>query len=214
MNSEFLGLLIGLVLTLFIYSYLLGDNWFYRLAVHILVGVSAAYAAVIAFEEIFLPLFNQFRADPGAPANLLWFIPLLFSVLLLFVWIRPVAWVSNGAVALLVGTGAAVALVGVIGGTLIPQVLATPGEGALWQLVIALLTICALLYFQFTGRENGNGTLLSRGRQVIGWIGQGVLMITFGALFASALTTSLVLLTDRLSYFVGGLLQFVDGLLS
>ncbi len=35
-------------------------------------------------------------------------------------------------------------------------------------------------------------------------------MITFGTLFASALTTSLVLLTDRLSYIAGGVLEFVD----
>lgn len=208
MNSDLLGLLIGLLLTLFIYSYLLGDNWFYRTAVHILVGVSAAYAAVVAIEELFIPVYNRLQADPTAPSSLLWLVPILLSLSLLFTWIRPVTWLGNGSVALLVGTGAAVALVGVVTGTLIPQLLSAPGTGVAAQLLIALLTISALLYFRFTRKENEDRPSLLQ-RTVTG-TGQALLMITFGALFASAFTTSLVLVSDRLNYFVAGVLEFVD----
>lgn len=209
-NGELVGFATGLLLTLFIYSYLLGDNWFYRVAVHMLVGVSAAYAAVVAVEELFIPLFNRFQTEPTASANLLWLIPLLLSLLLLLTWFRPVTWLGNSAVGLLVGTGAAVALVGVVAGTFIPQVVSTPGTGPAGQLLIALLTIFALLYFQFTGREDRGAPARVRGQRIISGVGRGLLMITFGAVFASAFTTSLVLLSDRLSYFISGLVEFTD----
>ena len=210
MNVDVLGLVIGLLLTLFIFSYLLGDNWLYRLAVHILVGVSAAYAAVIAVDELLIPVFNRLQANPTAPASLLWLPPIILSLLLLFTWIRPVTWLGNSSVGLLVGVGAAVALVGVITGTLIPQMLSAPGDGVLWQLLVALLTISTLLYFQFTSREKDGERVRSLLHRAIAGMGHALLMITFGALFASALTTSLVLLTGRLSYFVGGVMEFVD----
>lgn len=209
-NGELLALAAGLLLTLFIYSYLLGDNWFYRVAIHMLVGVSAAYAAVVAIEELFVPLFMRLREAPSAPENLMWLIPMLLSLLLLLTWFRPLTWLGNSAVGLLVGTGAAVALVGVIAGTLIPQVISTPGTGPVWQLVIGLLTIFTLLYFQFTGREDSAASARVSGQRVISAVGRGLLMVTFGALFASAFTTSLVLLADRLSYFMGGLMEFAD----
>lgn len=210
-DGELLGFLGGLLLTLFIYSYLLGDNWFYRVAVHILVGVSAAYAAVIAVEELFIPLFARLQADPTAPTSLLWLVPLLLSVLLLFTWLRPTAWLGNSAVGLLVGTGAAVALVGVITGTLIPQILSPDGTGPVGQAVIALLTIVTLFYFQFTVRANDDGREEpALAQRAITGAGRAMLMITFGALFAAAFATSVVLLIDRLGYIVGGLLHFTE----
>ena len=80
----------------------------------------------------------------------------------------------------------------------------------MWQLLVALLTISTLLYFQFTGREKDGERVRSPLHRAIAGTGHALLMITFGALFASALTTSLVLLTGRLSYFVGGVMEFVD----
>ena len=44
--NEFIGLIVGFILTLLVFSYLLGDNPLYRIAIHLLVGTSAAYAAV------------------------------------------------------------------------------------------------------------------------------------------------------------------------
>jgi hypothetical protein len=210
MNSELLGLAVGLLLTLFVFSYLLGDNWLYRVAVHIMVGVSAAYATVIAIEELFVPVFSRLLAEPTSLGNLLWLIPLALSVLLLLNWLRPVAWLANSSVALLVGTGAAVALVGVITGTVLPQILSAPGEGIFEQVLVALLTISTLLYFQFTRPDNEERSVNVLVQQTFGRLGHALLMITFGALFAGAFTTSLVLLTDRLSYLVGGVLELMD----
>lgn len=213
--AEFLGLLIGFVLTLCIYSYLFGDNALYRVAVHILMGVSAAYAAVLAVQRVFLPIFRQFQNEPGNVANLWWLIPLLLVLLLVMKLIRPVAWVGNSAVAVLVGVGSAVALVGAVAGTLLPQISASGSENIVITITAAILTICTILYFQFTGKADEDGKLVvAPWQRVISGVGRTVLMITFGALFAGLLSTSLVLLTERLSFYVTGFLEALGSLLS
>ena len=40
--NESIGLILGFILTLCVYSYVLGDNPLFRVASHLLVGVSAA----------------------------------------------------------------------------------------------------------------------------------------------------------------------------
>jgi hypothetical protein len=194
MNPDLIGLIVGLVLTLFIYSYILGDNPLYRLAVHVLVGVSAAYAAVVVTRQVILPVLARLREDPTNVANL-WLAPVLFLILL-FVTKR---WTGNGAVAYLIGIGAAVALVGAVRGTLLPQITAVPRTPDFPgnSLVTAVLTICTLLTFQFTRQINGREP---RWRHFLNGVGRVVLTITFAALFAAALNTSLLLLADRLNF--------------
>lgn len=213
--SELSLVLVGFILTLFIYSYLVGDNPLYRFAVHLLVGVSAAYAAVVAVDSIFLPLLQQLRAQPSDPDTLLWGIPLFLSLLLLLRWVRPLAWTGNSSVGVLITVGAAVGLVGVVGGTVVPQVTALSVDEPLIGLATALLTACALLYFQFTGRADREGRFTRPlWQRLIAGMGQGVLMVTFGALFAGALSTSLLLLVERLSHFMTALANTLGTFLS
>lgn len=213
--NELLALLIGFLLTLFIYSYLFGDNPLYRLAVSLLVGVTAGYASVIALQEVLLPVLVQIQQEPTEPAALAWLIPLFLGLLLFFKLAQRTAPLGNVTVAAIIGIGSAVALVGVISGTLWPQITATPNGGGLLGLLTALLTICTVLYFQFTGRRDRQGEVHRPAwlRPVAG-IGRAVLTITFGALFAGLLSTSLVLLADRLSFFVNQFLLIFDAFLS
>jgi hypothetical protein len=214
--SELAGLLIGFILTLLIYSYLLGDNPLYRLAVHVLVGVSAAYAAVVVVQQVILPVYAQIRQDPTSPSNVLWLIPTLFALLLLLKRLPTAPWFGNSTMALLVGVGAAVALTGSVMGTLWPQVTAVPGEAAtdrdlIQGLIVALLTACTLLTFHFTSRVNDAGQwrrpFWQRG---FVHIGRAVLMVTFGALFAGVFNTSLILLTERANYFLNEFLRLLS----
>ena len=198
---DFLTLVIGLVITLLVYSYLLGDNPLYRVAVHLLVGVSAGYAAVIVIRQVIAPALNQLVTNPTDLDNWPWLIILLFAFLLLFKTIPRLSWMGNSTLAIMVGAGAAVALVGAITGTLWPQIRAASQPttlGALGALVTALMTIFALFYFQFTGIQSEKTPAWRRtARQV----GQFVLTVTFGALFAGVLSTSLALLTYQLGQF-------------
>lgn len=194
MNPDLIGFLIGLILTLFIYSYILGDNPLYRLAVHILVGVSAAYAAVVVTRQVILPVVVRLRQEPTNAANL-WLVLVLILILLFAVK----RWTGNGTVAFLIAVGSAVALVGAVQGTLLPQITAAPGNTFFpgQGVVVAVLTICTLLTFQFTRRINQTEP---RWQRTLSDLGRAVLMVTFGALFAAALNTSLLLLAERLNY--------------
>lgn len=201
--SEMTGILIGFLLTLFIYSYLVGDNPLYRLAVHVLVGVSAAYAAVVAFRRIIVPVLQRLWSDPTTVDNLVWLVPLILSLLLLLKMVRPVSWAGNSATGVLVTVGAAVALVGVITGTVLPQVTASATGDPLSGVIAAVLTATALLYFQFTGRADREGNYLPRmWRRVVGAVGLAVLMVSFGAVYAGILDTSLSLLIERMNYYL------------
>ena len=55
MPIEAISAFIGLILTLLIFSYLIGDNPLFRIAVYIFVGVSAGYVAVVAFWQVLWP---------------------------------------------------------------------------------------------------------------------------------------------------------------
>jgi hypothetical protein len=209
--NETIAILIGFILTLLIYSYLVADNPLYRLAVHLLVGVSAAYAAVIAVEELFLPLARRLSAAPTDPESLLWLVPIILALFLLLSWLRPVAWLSNSSVGALVGVGAAVALVGTITGTLIPQAIGG-GDTGLIAGVAAVLTVLTLLYFQFTGRQDADGVVVLAGWQrLIAGAGRLVLTIAFAALFAGLLVTSLGLLVERVRFFLSWALDLAGG---
>jgi hypothetical protein len=207
--NELIGLAIGLTLTLFIYSYIfIGDQIPYKLAIHILVGVSAAYALVIVVREVILPIVEQLRQDPSQTELTYWLIPAFFVILLLMRRLKVVNWLGNNTLALLTGVGAAVALVGALTGTLWPQVTTAQADNRFWGIIIAFFTICTLLTFQFTTFRSRIDKWEQAGwRRLLNTIGRIVLTITFGALFANVLGTSFILLADRLSFFLTELMN-------
>ena len=211
---ELIGILIGFTLTLFIYSYLFGDNPLYRLAVHVLVGVSAGYAAVFVVNQVILPIYAQVALDPISLPSLLWLIPTMMA-LLLIVKRLPATWLGNIPVAYLIGVGAAVALLGAIQGTLLPQIFGIgQASTAIASLITALFTAIVLLTFQFTARNKGddenaewNPPVWQRNMQ---FAGQVLLTTMFGALFTAVLTTSLTLFTERITYFITQLMEIIS----
>ncbi|MBE2221180.1 MAG: hypothetical protein IAF02_06545 [Anaerolineae bacterium] len=212
--NDTIGLLIGFTLTLMIYSYVIGDNPLFRLAVNILVGASGGYAGVVVLRAVILPVFAQLTANPVSVHTFLWLVPILLALLLILQRLPGFAWLGDNALALMVGVGSAVALVGAITGTLLPQVLHFGDNvdlGLLEGIIVAVLTVCTLFTFYFTGSKTESGEwkrpLWLRG---IVPIGQTVLMITFGFLFATIISTSLVLLTQRIDYYFTQLMQLLS----
>jgi hypothetical protein len=110
-------------------------------------------------------------------------------------------------VALLVGVGAATALMGALLGTLWPQLTAvSPTDAPPYQgLLIAVLTVSTLFTFQFTGRVKKGRWTRPFWQNGFVQIGQAVLAVTFGVLFAALLNTSFILLASRLSAFLNQL---------
>ena len=52
MTMELLGGIVGMLLTVLILSYIIGDNPLYRLALHVLVGASVGYAVAVALVTV------------------------------------------------------------------------------------------------------------------------------------------------------------------
>lgn len=210
---ELIGILIGFTLTLFIYSYLFGDNPLYRLAVHVLVGVSAGYAAVFVVNQVILPIYAQVARDPISLPSLLWLIPTAMALLLIIKRL-PATWLGNIPVAYLIGVGATVALLGAIQGTLLPQIFNIgQASTAVTTLITVLFTAIVLLAFQFTARKKGDDEDAEWNppawQRTVQFAGQVLLTIMFGALFTAVLTTSLTLFTERITYFIAQLMEIL-----
>ncbi len=206
---------LGAVLTLLIFSYLLGDNPLYRLALHIFVGASVAYVCVVAIDSVILQVLSApDTADSGS--SLIWGISLvgvLLGALLLTRGIRSLSWLSGVSVAVLLGVGVGVALGGAIIGTLVPQVDAatnpaipepsiTPGIlKPLGQIVAVVGTITALAVFSFTSRQPSRrlvNRLLNGGARLGRWF----ILIGFGAVYGGVLVASLTFFADRVQYLI------------
>jgi hypothetical protein len=209
MISNALGLIIGLLLTLFIYSYLIGDNPLYRLSIHILVGVSAGYTAVVAIREVLLPVIDILRQNPDSLQTLSWLVPLLFVLPLILYRLPRLRWLGNSTLALFVGVGAAISLLGALLGTLGPQIMLNTQNNPLQTILIAVLTICTLLLFQFSRLRQTDWQQNQLQLGVV-FVGRLVLTITLGTLFATILNTSLVLLVDRLNYLLTSIIELIS----
>src|SRR3954468_14682600 len=72
----------GLIMTVIIFSALIGDHVLARLGQHLLVGASLGYLAVLAVQHVLRPrLITPLLADPTG--DLLRWVPLLLGIVLL-----------------------------------------------------------------------------------------------------------------------------------
>ncbi len=53
--ADLSGMILGFVLTIMIFSYVFGDNLFFRIAIYLFIGVASGYAAVIAWYNVIWP---------------------------------------------------------------------------------------------------------------------------------------------------------------
>lgn len=206
---EQIGLWAGFVLTLMVFSYVLGDNVLYRLAVYLFVGLAAGYVAVVTWESVIWPWFTgtALAANAGLPGVVIGVLPLALGALLLLKGSARLGRSGNLALAFVVGVGTAVALVGAITGTLIPLAAATGssvGANAVNGGLVVLGVVCTLVYFQYLARRRPGGTV-TRGpfSRTLGFVGQGVIVVTLGALYAAAILTSLTIFSERVSFILG-----------
>lgn len=200
---------LGATLTLLIFSYLLGDNPLYRLALHIFVGVSVAYALIVALGSVILPALSPpDTSDPGI--RLLWGISIIgvvLGLLLLPRGMRGLSWLSDVSVTILLGVGVGVALGGALLGTLTPQLDAATNPSTpellrpLGQTIAVVGTITGLTVFSFTGRRPSR-RLLNRLLNGGARIGRWFILIGFGAVYGGLLVASLSFFADRVQYLI------------
>ena len=206
MNIEEIGLSAGFILTLMIYSYLIRDNFLYRIAVYVFVGLAAAFTAIVTLESVIVPWLDVTVGDVDDDMVDLGigFVPILLMLLLLFKTSARLALFGNLGIAAIIGVGAAVSLVGAIVGTLLPLAAETvnAGKGDVLEATIIFVGVTSsLIYFQYLARRKPDGEIeRSRSIKTIAVIGQGFIVVTLGALYAAAILTSLTIFSERVGY--------------
>jgi hypothetical protein len=211
--------ILSLLFTVMVLSYIIGDNVAFRLAIHVFIGISTGYVAVLVWRQVIvdkmiMPLFSGSLLDRALVV-----IPLILGLFLLTKLSPSLEWMGRWVVAFMVGIGAAAAVAGAVLGTLTPQVLNTINLFSVQNaanplylgagIIILIGTVCTLAYFQFTvlgkNATSGRRGLVMRG---IAFVGQVFIVITLGALFAGAYSAALTAFIDR----IHSIIQFFDRL--
>jgi hypothetical protein len=216
--AETIGLWIGALLTLMIFSFLYKDNPAYKFAEHLFVGVSAAYWMTVGFWSTLIPnlIAKLFPSRMGSvfpvvvdnDPEYFYLVPLVLGIMLVMRLYGRLAWVSRWAMAFIIGFAAGTNFtrylqsdfVTQIHSTMIPlyepggSVMSTVGQ-TFSNLVVVVGVVCALIYFYFSKPHTGSFGKAAR-------VGIWVLMAAFGASFGYTVMARISLLTGRMSYLI------------
>jgi len=222
MSADLIWTIVAFVLTLMIFSYILGDNLMFRIATYLFVGVSAGYTATMLLYQVILPRLFWPALQGGL---LMVLVPLILSVFLIAKLFPRFSSLGNIPMGYVVGVAAAVVIGGAVLGTLFGQgqasinmfslsaPIASP-QGmvqVLGAIFILIGTICTLAYFNFGAVARPNQPphrtpvveLLAR-------IGQIFIAITLGALFAGIFAASITALIERLDFIKTAILHLIS----
>jgi hypothetical protein len=213
-------------LTLCILSFLYRDNPFYRLAEHLLVGLSTGYFFLVLYFQVFKPnvverlgtSYGEDWVDFGMTI-LIAILGLLMLSRLPVPFLRPYGWLSRWPMALVVGFASGVAIpttieadimrqvMGAVGVSIIPGSNPFASTGAFFlmagNIVLVLGTISALVYFFFSMPHRG---VVGGGAKIGIW----VLMLGFGASFGYTVMARLSLFIGRVLFLLQNWLGVID----
>jgi hypothetical protein len=216
--TTFLWTTFGAFLTLAIFSFLYKDNPFYKIAEHLVVGVSTGYFAMLLWHQGLIQKlwFNRLEdgswyllwADSSRPEYL---IPAFLGILMWTRFSKKYVWVSRYPLALYIGISAGLAVPQEMYARVNQQLFATMAKihwGAFFgtggfhpldvgsgfsQMLIFVGVISALIYFFFSKAHTG----------VFGGVakfGIGILMIGFGASFGFTVMARISLFINRIQF--------------
>ena len=225
--SRTIGLWLAAIFTLFILSFLVGDNPAYKFAEAMVVGTSAGYVMVIGLWDVFVPnllaklapVMVQNWALPGMDASvgtqLIYIIPAILIVMLLMQLMPAGGWISRWPIAFFIGITAGYRMIGYVEADLVAQIKAAiiplyqtgaDGTFAIWATmnacILTIATLSAMVYFFFSIEHKG---LVGRTARIGIWF----LMITFGASFGYTVMGRIALLAQRLEFLFGDWLHLI-----
>ena len=211
---DILWTLASLILTIFILSYVFGDNMLFRISSYIFVGVAAGYATLMVIYQVILPRLVLPLIEGTSGEKILVLPPMVLGALLIAKLHPRFSWLGNLSMGYLVGVGAAVAIGGAVLGTLFTQAGAAIGifdlrarPGGILLLLEGLVllagTIGTLAYFHFGARVRQHQTPQRPAAvAAMALVGEVFIAIALGAIFAGVYIASLTALIERLDFIV------------
>lgn len=201
------GTIVAGVLTLAILSFLYRDNPVYRMAESLLIGVAIGYFIVITWTNTIMdllvaPLFGQ--------GELLLLPPLLFG-LLMFGRFHPKtkSW-SRLSMAVLIGSGAGVAIPVMLEARTLKQMSATvlplldTTGTPNWSAIVVMVGVVSTLSYFYFSREH-KGTLGHSAR-----IGIYFLMVFFGTTFGYTVMSRMSTFIGRMEFLLSDFLRLTN----
>ena len=214
-SSDLVTGLLSFLFTILIFSYLIGDNPLFRIAVYIFVGVSSGYLAALTWWQVIVPRLIYPLVYGSVLEKAFTAIPLLGAVLILMKISPRLAGLARIAMAFLVGAGAAVIIAGALSGTLLPQIAATINafdlsaasarnisvvEVVFNGAFILAGTVFTLIYFHFGASPKADGSIRRlRLIETSASVGRIFIGITLGTIFAGVYAAALTALIERIS---------------
>lgn len=201
MNWEVIGIWLGALLSLSLYSFLYKDNPFYKFAEHLFVGMSAGYWVIYTIMNVLVPNWWQNMVPTAGGFQPIWVIPGVLGLFMLFRLIPKLASYSRLSLALIVGTGAGLSMTAMLQTNALAQVhgtIITLSQGGGWfawvsNIVMVTGVVCGLVYFFFSKPHEG---ITGRAANV----GITILMVAFGASFGYTVMARISLLIGQTQF--------------
>ncbi|HEY2955187.1 MAG TPA: hypothetical protein VGK89_08055 [Candidatus Eisenbacteria bacterium] len=215
-TADGLGVWIGALLTLCVFSFLYKDNPFYKVAEHLFVGVSAGYYIILywwtsLYPNLYQPLVKAFAghgvtartgflaAEQGDYRGWL-MIPGVLGLLLFTRFFGRIGWLSRWPLAVIIGVYVGLQTTGFAQSDLVAQ--AQASMQPLWTgnlatsvnaIVFTVGLVTSLLFFFFSREHRG-------GLGVVSKIGIFFLMVSFGAGYGYTVMSRVSLLIGRFQF--------------
>lgn len=201
------GTIVAGILTIAILSFLYGDNPVYKMAETLLVGVSMGYVLVITWTNtlmavLFKPLFLESQ---------FWLvIPLIFGLFMFGRFHKSTSFLSRYSMAVLIGSGAGVAIPAMLGARTLRQMTATvemvQGDSLFMifsGLVVVVGLFTTLSYFYFSREHEG---IMGHSAKV----GTYFLMIFFGTTFGYTVMSRISTFIGRMDFLLSDFLHLTN----
>ena len=198
-----IGIWLGALLTIMIFSFLYRDNPVYKLAEHIFLGVSLGYSWCLYYWDNIFPqaISPLFYPRDGDGRNYFVLIPIVLGIFIILRLVPKLSWLSRYSFALLIGGYAGLAVPTEIAGRFLPQIVSTmkpvgPSLAeALTQLLLLVGVFSTLVFFFFSLEHRGVVGQISR-------VGVLFIMVSFGAAFGYTVMGRVSLLIGRFQFLI------------
>lgn len=201
MDLSTITVILQVMCTLGVYSFLFKHNPYYKLIEHLFVGTAVSWFVAVSLLNV-----RDIAITPMIQSgDFSWLIPILLGCLYFFQLSKQNYWISRYPGALIVGLGIGLQARGALVAQLMTQIQATVNlpimnapdtMTALSNVIFMIMVFCALVTFIYTRTGTGSGSSFDSARNIVAKIGRVVIMATLGVFFGKTVTS-------RISQFVG-----------